>query len=170
MRTFRPAAVILLPSLLAHAGCYSSNSAAPEVLRLVRSLGRADFKDFNTVKDLHACAHEAAPLLVEELKVVDSDWPDPKTMHVIWCIRALRSMTGENFERPTHVSGSFAMEEVRLRDEPMPFFFEWMSRGRIFLAPKDVQAAVIEDWKKWIGENPNFQVQKHDAEFGDYYW
>lgn len=139
-------------------------------LEMISSLGRRSCPgDFKCVEALHARAHEAAPLLVAELKVVNPDGPDPDDGHVIWCIRALRCLTGKDFQRRTKVAGPYAMEEQYPRNEPMPFFWEWMSHGQLFLAPKDVQTAVIEDWRKWIAENPRFAVQPF-TDLGDWYW
>lgn len=118
-----------------------------------------------TVERLAADAPIAARYLVEELQVVDtsvvrpSDWDRQRdAMHVIWCLRALRYITNcKQFLAPTtyQFSESERTQEEFLTKhgrERLPFFATWMSRDKTYLAPRDVQEAIILSWQRWYSE------------------
>lgn len=131
-------------------------------------------------KDLHVLSQnpsKSIPLLINELHVINENQIVPTevqqkihSLHVIWCIRALRYVTGEDFKAPTQYSfGDVEFEKNRkywlsIKDNrELPFFSVWMSRDIVYVAPKDVQAAIIEKWKEWYNSNdkqikPNIDI------------
>jgi hypothetical protein len=152
---------------------------------LVARLGMSQDADPScSIRQLHAHAREAVPLLVRALQVVP---PEPKPgereawWRAIWSERALRSITGQKFEFPTsqktvRVYDCTADEKtcpdrwVRNTGEPMPFFWERMSQASVYVAPVDVQQQVIEAWKKWANANAaTFTVQAYNPR-GDWFW
>lgn len=125
------------------------------------------------VAALHAHGREAVPLLVAELRVVD---PDPRITsqelwwHLVWCERALRSITGQRFEFRTEEPLSADLAQFRSKQDSLSYAMEWMSRGAVFIAPRDVQAKVIDSWHSWLLANANtFEVQPYAA-YGDWYF
>jgi hypothetical protein len=109
----------------------------------------------------------AACYLINELRVVPEIWirggeqdNHPKTMHVIWALRALRYITGGlRFKGKTkyRLNESNEIESNRkqlLRPEQgeVPFFAVWMSRDSLAIAPRDAQIAVINKWIDWYAK------------------
>jgi len=90
----------------------------------------------------------------------------PKTMRVIWALRALRYLTHcQDFRAPT-AENPRNWDEMRrgflLRDDDIhtpaktwkpsdgvPFFATWMSRDSVFIAPRDAQQKIIMQWVRW---------------------
>ena len=55
-------------------------------------------------------------------------------------------------------------------DEPLGYAMEWMSRGRVYVAPRDVQEKVIAAWKTWYEQRGDrFAVQPF-VPFGEWFW
>lgn len=122
------------------------------------------------VERLHQCAAVAVPLLIAELRVVDPEAvTDPQWGHMVWCERALRSITGQYFEfRSDEDLGSLV--EFRGPDDRLGFAMERMSNGKVYLAPRDVQRKVIHAWETWLGANHGkFSVADFE-EFGEWFW
>ena len=82
------------------------------------------------------------------------------TEHVVWCLRTLRYLTlGLDFRAPTnHRFGTSEIEQNRKwftggeefpKDGTVKFFGAWMSRDSLYIAPKDAQQSIIEQWKAW---------------------
>ena len=110
----------------------------------------------------------AACYLINDLRIVQETWirggdqnMHPETMHVIWCLRALRYITGGiNFKGNTkyHFNDSSERESNRrqlLRRDynEVPFFAVWMSRDSLAIAPTDAQRAIIKKWIEWYAKN-----------------
>jgi hypothetical protein len=133
----------------------------------VRHLGEADPEQITEA--LHGCGRAAVPLLIQELKVIDPESDGGDWLHMVWCERALRSITGKYFEfRTTQRLGRVA--EMRSKDDELGYVMERMSNGRIYLAPKDVQKKVIEAWKAWFAENGGeFEVARFTP-YGKWFW
>jgi hypothetical protein len=144
----------------------SPHPASVEVL--VQALG-SDDNEIDRMKALSQQPVEAAGLLVQELHPVigdrilsrDQDNPEWKdTEHVIWCLHALRYFTGGlEFRAPTHHHfGKSELEENRKwfvggerfqKDGTVRFFGVWMSRDSLYIAPRDAQQVIIEEWRTW---------------------
>jgi hypothetical protein len=78
-----------------------------------------------------------------------------KHPQVVWTIRALRSLTGLDFRAAT--KASLTADEMNFFDPDatglIPFFATWMSRDRVWVAPQDVQNAIIKKWRVWFVEH-----------------
>lgn len=144
-----------------------------ETDKLVRLLGtRQERSPHETLQVLHKDGRYIVSVLIGELSIVPVDWADKddeylreKSMHVIWCIRSLRSITGQRFEFKTSLNLTSQQAEFFTQEQAMPFFAEWMSRGCIYVSPVDVQEAVIKAWKGWVQEyGSSFRI----SEFKDY--
>lgn len=124
------------------------------VEEIVADLGRGIGYDNNRlVAALHEQPHASARLLIRELQVVDPDEFPPIAWHVIWCIRALESLTNQEFELLTEEKLSAEQAEFLDPTRPMNYYGAWMSRSRFYLAPRSVQQKVIDAWKSWVREH-----------------
>jgi hypothetical protein len=163
--------------------CYAQTAgqASPRALppgtslaTVVHELG-SDENDIERIKFLGRAPAEAARLLVLELHPVEgvrvmadeqyaTRWRD--TEHVVWCLRALRSLTaGMEFRAKTsHKFGDTVIERNRLqfiggkqyaKDGTVRFFGVWMSRDSLYLAPQDAQRKIVEMWKSWYESQGN---------------
>ena len=109
-------------------------------------------------------------MLVEELHIVDPDRFDDKMMHVVWCIRALRSLTGEDFYFRTTLPLSRRSATFLHPERPMGFISYWMSHATLYVAPQDVQRRAIDAWKAWaLARGERFTVQPF-VPFGDWFF
>jgi hypothetical protein len=121
---------------------------------------RASFKVFRSHPVVAAC------YLINELRIVPETWirggdqkKHPKTMHVIWSLRALRYITqGLDFKGRTNYRFSNSrLEEVRkyfLRPQKneVPFFAGSMAADSVYIAPPDAQADIIKKWIDWYAK------------------
>jgi hypothetical protein len=135
------------------------------IAKLVKALG-SDGEDLQRIKLLAQQPVESARLLVAELHPVTgvrilsyeprARWEE--TLHVIWCLHALRYITGglEFRARTAHDFGSGEIEERRKwfvggeqfrKDRSVRFFGVWMSRDSTYIAPRDAQIEIIRKWK-----------------------
>jgi hypothetical protein len=142
------------------------------VKEAIRDLGAPYFAEDETltIRQLHPCASQAVPLLIAELKVVDPESENEREWwHAVWCERALRSITGEYFAfRSSQSLGRLG--EFKSKHDKVGYVSEWMSRGRVYMAPRDVQARVIAAWKAWQLKHRDDMVAKPFVEYGDWYW
>lgn len=136
----------------------------------VSNLGLTDTNPLDQVERLHNSAHLAAPLLFQQLRVIEPyiikahelKNTDKDAMHVIWCIRALQSLTNEKFTANTNVEEELPIQKHLGKKNPLPFFAEWMSREMIYVAPQDVQRQIIEKWEIFLDKNPNFKIRTYE--------
>jgi hypothetical protein len=85
------------------------------------------------IVELHECGLAAAWLLLAELQVIDPESvDDPKWGHMVWCERALRSITGQYF-RFKSAESLGRLSEFRGKDDHIGYVTEWMSRGRVYV-------------------------------------
>jgi hypothetical protein len=149
------------------------------LIEKVTQLGLTDENPLDQIVTIHKDAYLAAPLLLKELKLIapynmqcyDLNDLDKTAMHVIWCIRALRSITGKQFAANTETIKKVPIQEYLGKRNPLPFFTEWMSRAKIYVAPQDVQKKIIKKWKVFLEKNPNFQIRKYNFwEDDDWYF
>lgn len=139
--------------------------------KLVKALG-SDNNDLERIRILAQQPGESARLLVAELHPVagirilsgerGARWKD--TLHVIWCLHALRYITGglEFRARTAHEFSSGEIEEHRKwfvggeqfrKDGTVRFFGVWMSRDSTYIAPPDAQIEIIQKWKAWYEQH-----------------
>jgi len=106
----------------------------------------------------------AACYLIKQLKVVSekvvSGYKDKpaQTMHVIWSLRALCSITGGlRFKGNTRYQFGKTEENRKYflgaEENEVPFFAVWMSRDTAYIAPMDAQKEIINKWVAWYGKN-----------------
>ena len=141
----------------------ASGSAPPsDVASILKALGEGT-SEIVQIQALAKSPDESIPLLINELHVVPSrsllNGQHPfKVEHVLWCVRALRFMTGgRDFCAPTsHVFGSSEVEqnrkywlEFRYRASCLTFFAIWPSRISTYIAPVDAQRRIIQQWREW---------------------
>lgn len=134
----------------------------PDAASLVSNLGRGE-SDIENIQALSRTPASSIKLLIDELHVV----PDHRLLagqnpfavkHVLWCIIALRFITGgKDFCAPTrHIFGKSELEQNRKywlefrKGSCLSFFHAWPSRGSIYIAPPDTQQKIIQQWKKWF--------------------
>lgn len=130
---------------------------------------------------LAKCPKEAVFYLVRELHVVPEQVIRPgeqaehtDTMHVIWCIRALRYLTNgmdftgktAKFDEYNKILGGLPIG----KDQEVYFFSVWMSRDILYVAPKDAQAEIIEKWKKWYANDMKTFKFKSSKHLNDWYF
>ena len=141
--------------------------------RLVKALGSDDDDhDLERIKILAQQPVESARLLIAELHPVtgirilsgERGARLKDTLHVIWCLHALRYITrGLEFKaRTAYHFGSGEIEENRKwfvggeqfrKDRTVRFFGVWMSRDSTYIAPQDAQIEIIQKWKAWYGQH-----------------
>lgn len=136
---------------------------AASVEELVEALGQRDEHDVQRIQQMAGDPARAAAVLIRQLHVVKptrvlASEKDRDTERVLWSIRALRYLTGgKDFcAVTTYKFGSSELETNRkywltLNGRAcLPFFAMWTSRGSDYVAPPDVQAKIIEQWRKWL--------------------
>ena len=142
---------------------YGNSDASRAVQERIKSLGAGGPNDF---EPLYQDPVSATRLLVAELHVIKRGSYrtseaegfgsiNYEAAHVIWCIRALRSLTGLDFKASTNTQldekeGHF-LGHVNNRE--VSFFGTWMSRDLSFIAPEDAQQKIIAKWKSWFAEH-----------------
>ncbi|HET7174458.1 MAG TPA: hypothetical protein VFK21_00470 [Gammaproteobacteria bacterium] len=120
---------------------------------------------------------DAAGLLVKQLHTVSiAHVPNQDrnknqdSLHVIWALRSLYYITGFEFK-----AGSAAtLKQLKLdknreywllfgSGDQVNMFGVWESRDSLFVAPVDVQQAIIEKWKAWYAKDgAGFHYGDHD--------
>jgi hypothetical protein len=141
---------------------FSQNT--PAVSRDVKSLGRGQ-DDLKIVETLAKTPTISTELLIGELHPIPearilNGQKEPEAEHVLWCIRALRYITGgKDFcARTGHKFGSSDEEQNRkywiyFRHETCASFFAmWPSRASEYIAPEDAQVSIIQQWKDWLAK------------------
>jgi hypothetical protein len=162
----------------------------PDLATTISQLGLRENFDYHfEFEILMSAPSEAAGLLVDELRVIE---PVPEfvsplqvvdseanraALHVVWCLRALRYITGGlDFRAPTtHQFGSEErFREQWLRkgsfDSTVSFFGTRMSTDTVYIAPTDAQEQIIQKWRTWCkedGANYQFRAAK---ELEDWYF
>jgi len=159
---------IILSSTLVSA---AENKSCKQISDTIHNFGNVNDEDSgNTVRELHECGLAAVPLLINELRVIDPEKTDNVTWwHMVWCERALRSITGQYFMFKSKEKLG-RLSEFRDQDSELGYVMEWMSRAQVYIAPRDVQEKVIHSWKVWQEENKaGFSVAPFKP-YGNWYW
>jgi hypothetical protein len=151
----------------------------------VKKLGMGESDDVQIVKRLSTTPQLSARLLVKELHPVTdarllAGENKPATEHVLWCIRALRYITGglEFCGKTNHDFGTSQLEKNRKywlyfkSKSCVPFFAVWPSRGSEYIAPEDAQKVIISKWKNWfVKQGASFDYKPlHDPKPEEWLW
>jgi hypothetical protein len=139
-----------------------------EIEKLVKKMGSTP-DPLVEIKILCKCPKESVPLLIKELHPISVarilNWEKkPNAEHVLWCIRALRFITGgKDFCAPTRYRFGKGVVETRRKAflhhrDPhcLPFFVLWSSYCSHYIAPLDTQKAIIKKWKEWYEKEGKF--------------
>jgi hypothetical protein len=122
------------------------------------------------IKELHT---------VNEVKMLSGELEKPEhkeTDRVVWCIRALRYITGKDFRgKTTH---QFRKDEEERKywvtlESPkgrLRFFCVHMAVNSTYFAPKDAQQSIIDQWKKWYRREGEKASYNPVLEFNDWYF
>ena len=160
--------IALITITISVIACRANTVAGSEssVASIVKSLGPDTTVE--DIKKLRSSPREAVELLINNLQTIAENkiLPAERAQHaaalrVIWSIRALRYLTGQEFRAPTsHVFGSdederTRAEQLRLeaKDSTVPFFSTWMSRDSTYVAPSDAQRKIISAWRSWFRQH-----------------
>ncbi len=166
-------AIVAFPNILIVAATapHSSNELRCETNDAIRKAVERlhDAASFHSVlSSLTGTPASGACQLIKTLRVLsdktllpDEQRSRPETMQVIWSLRALCSITGgSRFTAGTQYPFNLAEEAegrrrdfLRARDGELRFFAVWMSRDVLYIAPRDVQAAIIDKWINWYTAN-----------------
>ena len=169
-----------------YCGC-SEHSADNRIKVTVKSfmLETGNLGEFKKkMKILYKDPKLSVKFLITELHTINDVWYDgssidahkdnPDTYHVTWCIRGLRHLTGKNFFAPTKekITDERRRGHLYLDDETekvMPFFMTRMSSGGImYIAPKDAQESIINQWKEWYKkEGQTYDYEKNRIDITD---
>jgi len=137
-----------------------AEGAGPEnISALASNLGPDNFKSsFEIMKSSPSASVHA---LIGELRVVEATLitgsfrdQDRKDMHVIWCIRMLRALTGLDFTaRTLNIFGPDEQQRAfwltKKDNQGIPFFATVMSSDSVYIAPMDTQSDIIWEWSDW---------------------
>jgi hypothetical protein len=145
-------------SQVAAAGSASDSAVRQAMNRLASYEGSQLPEDFHLPEafaPFYEHPEEAARQLVAALRPVHAGkYPEftgpPPT---VWYIRALRALTGLDFQGRTRVHIRDADERWFLcadSTSSVRFFGTWMSRDQTFVAPQDAQREIIARWKAWF--------------------
>jgi len=139
---------------------YGSSDLSGSVQERIKNLGAGGTNDF---EPLYKDPVSATRMLIEELHVIkrgryrtsEDEGFGPihyEAAHVIWCIRALRSLTGLEFKASTNAK----LDEMEAHflgygdNHEVSYFGTWMSRDLSFVAPEDAQQKIITKWRSWF--------------------
>ncbi|MBS1992791.1 MAG: hypothetical protein JSS83_19875 [Cyanobacteria bacterium SZAS LIN-3] len=132
--------------------------------------------------------HRSVALLVAELHPIarrtyfEGKKPTGER-HVVGCLRALRYITGRTFVAAT--GSALSADEKQFLDfdqdmhdsnpsHKLHFFGVWMSRNADFVAPTDVQKAIIKSWRRFQetdGRTFNYKPRSSAANcIDDWFW
>jgi len=156
-----PILATALLMLCLNAGLLSGQETA-KVREQVERLGMGD-DDFRIVASLAETPQLSVRVLTDELHPVKNvrilaSEKDLGAEHILWCIRALRYLTGgKDFcGKTAHTFGNSELERDRkywlyFRHKTcISFFAMWPSRGSEYIAPEDAQNEIIKKWKDWF--------------------
>ena len=181
-RPFRYAIFIVI--VLLTANWAFADEITSEVSIMVENLGPNTLP--RDLKQLRKDPHLAARLLVTQLKPVSEVeiWPGEKEKHhdamkVLWSIRSLRYLTGQDFLAETkHRFGHGKTDDTRNQmlhhhagaKNRVTFFGVWMSRDCVYFAPADAQKKIIAKWKEWLEDNGDTFVPAEEAGVSEWYF
>lgn len=160
-------------------------AADENIINIVKSLG---INDSTTVYDklelLRKYPDLSIDLLIKELhmikvsKIVPEVYKKyPKEMHVVWCIRALRYLTGEDFMALTSYKFNKSedgrnqlLHSSDATSKEVTFFAVRMSHDVVYIAPLDAQKAIIKKWEQWFNKQTKPIKLAEPRSFNDWYF
>jgi hypothetical protein len=164
-----------------------SQTDSNKVILLIKSLGISSYdnsgdKDFATLDTLYKYHETSIKYLIDELtpvKAVSKITPEKYDQfkvqtHMIWCIRALRFITGIDLTSKTVHRFKKNEDErscfLHSVDNEVSFFGVRMSHDVIFIAPKDAQINIIKKWKSWYEKNRGDIQLNKNPRLNDWYF
>jgi hypothetical protein len=151
---------VLLLLMLSSTAANGSHCRDEQVKQFVERIG--EIRSTEELATLRKKPSDAVACLIDVLRVVDATSlrPEEKAsrrddFRVVWAIRALRYLTGKEFcGAAAHFD---ALEEDRrqfltIKCGPgavVSFFGVWMSRDVVYLAPREAQEEIIQEWIRW---------------------
>lgn len=184
-RTVNKALVIKALSVLTLLICIdhsSLNANSYDLSVMVKNLGmeinyernvQQQAADFYKLKDSPI---ESMRLLINELAIVNEESVSAinnksgkEHLHIIWCLRGMRFLTGglfftakSDYEfRRTEQKRKYFL--AKKNEQEFTFFSTDIAEGIIYFAPLDVQEQVISKWKNWYrqrGTKYNYEVSR----------
>ena len=98
----------------------------------------------------------------------------PTAYHIVWCVRALRYLTGLDFTAQTAYrfrrDESIRLQMVQSKRATCTFFGVHMAHDVIYLAPEDAQTAIIQKWHNWYDANRGKIKLDRSLKFNDWYF
>lgn len=163
--TINKAMLSFLPVVLLVAAFCPVFSQESIIAEEIRRLGTGT-DDSKIVAKLAETPQLSTKLLIEELHPVKearilASEKKPDAEHVLWCIRALRFLTGGK-EFCGHTTYNFGKSELERNRKYwvnfkhkncVSFFAMWPSRGSEYIAPEDAQKEIIDKWKGWFAKD-----------------
>jgi hypothetical protein len=150
---------------------------------VVKSLGIGDSSQiYERLEELEKNPTESVRLLISELSPIHNVVRIPpeeahrfhKALHVVWCIRALRYLTGQTFSGATSYRfvgrNNVRQSVLQAEDGGVSFFGVRMAHDVIYLAPLDAQLEIIHKWKRWFGENARIIRFEGRRDFNEWYF
>ena len=163
-------AFLLLSGVLVEAS-ETPQSADLLIQEAIRNLGNGRYPDDLVIFWRHP--RRSTELLLDELKLVPrGKYPNGKHPHVVWCIRALRSLTGLDFRGVTREKlNEDERQFLRVgKDGSVKFFGTWMSRDLVWVAPEDAQKQIIVRWKNWFKKEGARHSYINDEHMDNWYF
>ncbi|MEG3143497.1 hypothetical protein U1839_02420 [Sphingomonas sp. RT2P30] len=169
------ALAVILPSCLVPSAAIASQG---NLAAVVRALGAGSTRADYALLERHRCSAPAQ--LVDQLEevppqtIMSADQArQPRTMHVIEVLAALRFLTGNDFFGPIdpeYVSDGGQFLTADLPPQRSRFYAIWMSRQTIYVAPVRTQRSIIKQWrifvaKQWNCRKPASLWRKDDRFF-----
>jgi hypothetical protein len=169
-------ALAALASCLLHVEAFSQQLPSDDEIKIaIAHLDQnTDEKGFTRFEILYKNPRRSTELLIATLKPVRrGQYQGGKHPHVVWNIRALRSLTGLDFRGSTQAD--LTEDEAHFlghspRTDEVEFFGTWMSRDRVWVAPVDAQTAIINKWRKWFREHGDNFKYMNDRNFDNWYF
>jgi hypothetical protein len=157
-------------------GAFSQQSPSDaEIKAAIAKLGEdTDAKGFTKFEVLYKNPRRATELLIATLEPIQrGQYLTGRHPQVVWNIRALRSLTGLDFRGST--KADLREDEAHFlghdpKTDDVEFFGTWMSRDRVWVAPLDAQATVINKWRTWFREHGETFAYVNDRNFDNWYF
>ncbi|HEY9164686.1 MAG TPA: hypothetical protein VIS48_00845 [Candidatus Kryptonia bacterium] len=160
-----------------------STPAQGQLTITVQSLGINDSSYvYNKLAMLRNEPDSSIQLLIAELSPINSVTrisPEEydrhlKEVHIIWCIRALRYLTGLDFTARTQHKFAKAEKErsyfLRDKNGQVAFFADRMSHDVLYIAPPDAQSQIISKWKAWYRKHSGHVHLNKKTDFDNWYF
>ena len=149
-----------------------------DLINRIKNLGKADGYEADSSKqaeDFYILSRHqktAVRYLLEELKPIKESnisteriGENLEELHIVWCVRALRFLTGCMFFTETTKERFIAKDQIRImlltqkKYNEYSFFAASAAKDKIYIAPIYAQKAIIKKWNNWF---------KHNGENFDY--